>query len=104
MKANQVGQTPDPRAYSEMAESDPHRIAQTAHGAVDRFAEAAMPAAKHVQDKVNASVDSLSDSADRVRQAGVVRAEGLRAMVRDRPLVALATAAAIGLLVARIAR
>lgn len=80
------------------------RVVQGAHVTVDRLAEAATPAIEKLQDHLNASVDSLGDSAGLVEQLGEDGVASLRALVREKPLVAVAAAAALGLLIARLAR
>jgi len=109
MKANQVGQDLSdlsvPAAGSNTdVDSSVERVVQGAHDSVNRMADAAKPAIQQLQDKVNASVDSLGDSADHARKLSEDGAESLRTLVRDRPLVALAAATVVGMLIARLAR
>ncbi len=80
------------------------RVVQGAHETVDRLADAATPAIGKLQDHLNASVDALGDSAGLVEQLGEDGVASLRALVREHPLAALASAAAVGLLIARLSR
>jgi ElaB/YqjD/DUF883 family membrane-anchored ribosome-binding protein len=80
------------------------RVVQGAHSAIDRMAETAAPAVQRLQDGVQAAGDTLSQRASDARDMGDEWAESLRSTVREHPLAALATALAVGVLVARLAR
>lgn len=81
-----------------------HRVVQGAHTAIDRMAETAAPAVQRLQDGVQAAGDTLSQRADDARALGEEWVDSLRGTVREHPLAALATALAVGVLVARLAR
>lgn len=80
------------------------RVVQGAHSAIDRMAETAAPAVQRVQDGVQSASDTLSRKADDARELGDEWAESLRCTVRDHPLAAVATALAVGVLIARLSR
>ena len=80
------------------------RVVQSAHSAIDRLAESATPAVQRVQDGVQAAGDTLSQKAADARELGDEWAESLRSTVREHPIAAVATALAVGVLVARLAR
>jgi len=80
------------------------RVVQGAHSAIDRMAETAAPAVQQLQDGVQAAGESLSQRASDAREMGDEWAESLRSTVREHPLAAVATALAVGVLVARLAR
>lgn len=81
-----------------------NRVVQGAHSAIDRMADTAAPAVQRLQDGVQAASDTLSQRADDARAMGEEWAESLRSTVREHPLAAIATALAVGVLVARLAR
>lgn len=81
-----------------------NRVVQGAHSAIDRMAETAAPTVQKLQDGVQAASDTLSQRADDARAMSEAWAESLRSTVREHPLAAVATALAVGVLVARLAR
>ena len=81
-----------------------NRVVQGAHSAIDRVAETAAPTVQKLQDGVQAASDTLSQRADDAREMSEAWAESLRSTVREHPLAAVATALAVGVLVARLAR
>lgn len=81
-----------------------NRVAQGAHQAIDRLADTAGPAMQRVQDGVQAAGDVLSQRADDVRQLGDEWTESVRTTVREHPIAAIATALAVGVLIARLSR
>jgi ElaB/YqjD/DUF883 family membrane-anchored ribosome-binding protein len=92
-------------AVSNAAQGDVlGRVVQGAHGAIDRLAETAAPAVQKLQDGVQAASETLSQRANDARELGDEWADSLRSTVRDHPLAAIATALAVGVLVARLAR
>lgn len=80
------------------------RVVQGAHNAIDRMAETAAPAVQKLQDGVSAASETLSQRASDARELGDEWIESLRSSVREHPLAAVATALAVGVLVARLAR
>jgi ElaB/YqjD/DUF883 family membrane-anchored ribosome-binding protein len=81
-----------------------NKVVQGAHQAIDRMAETAAPAVQRVQDGVHAASDALSQRAHDARELGDEWCESLRCTVRDNPLTAVATALAVGVLIARLTR
>jgi ElaB/YqjD/DUF883 family membrane-anchored ribosome-binding protein len=73
------------------------RVVQGAHQTIDRLAETAAP---HVQ-RLQQGLDSKSGQ---VREMSDEWTESLRSTVRDNPIAAVATAVAVGLLLARLTR
>lgn len=80
------------------------RAAQGAHATIDRLASQAAPAAQHLQKSLEETGDMLHQRADQAREMGREWTESLRCSVREHPLAAVATALAVGLLVARLSR
>lgn len=80
------------------------RVAQGAHHAVDRFAESSAPHLQRLEEAVSGASVQLKNQARQVRETGDEWTESLRAGVRRNPLVAVATAVAIGALISRITR
>ncbi len=77
---------------------------QRAHDAVDHMADRAAPIARQVGECASAASDVVHAKA---AQLGATRdewAEGLRATVRCNPLVAVAAAVALGVVIARVIR
>lgn len=77
-------------------------VVQGAHSAIDRLAEAAAPAVQRLQDGMSSTGGALSERAGQVRDMGDEWAESLRVTVRENPLAAVATALAVGVLVAKL--
>ena len=81
-----------------------NRVVQGAHHTIDRLAETAAPKVQRLQEGVLGANDKLHERADQVRQVGDEWTESLRCTVRENPLAALATAVAIGVLIAKLTR
>lgn len=92
--------TPDAATRPPAVES----VAQGAHATVDRLADQAAHQTRHLQASVSHAAERLQQRADEWRAAGDEWAECLRATVRENPLGAIATALAIGIMVARLSR
>lgn len=80
------------------------RIVQVAHEAIDRLAGTAAPHVHRLQDQFGLVGETLNVKASDVRATTDEWAESLRGTVRENPLAAMATAVALGLLVARLTR
>jgi len=80
------------------------RVVQGAHAGIDRLAESAGPKLQRLQEGVNAASDVVRTKTAEAREAGEEWVESLRCSVRQRPLTAIAAAAALGVLVARLSR
>ncbi len=81
-----------------------NRVVQGAHHTIDRLAESAAPHVQRLEQGVSSASETLHQRADHVREVGDEWAESLRTTVRENPLAALATALAVGVLIARITR
>ena len=88
------------RAQSEVL----NRVVQGAHHTIDKLAETAAPHVQRLEQGVSSASESLHARADHVREVGDEWAESLRSTVRENPLAAVATALAVGLLIARLTR
>lgn len=78
------------------------RIVRGAHEAVDRLAGSAAPHVQRLQEGMSTANDSLHTRSDDMRVMGDEWAESLRTTVREHPVAAVATALAVGVLVARL--
>ena len=94
-KATQAHQTVDDIARKATEKAGPaiDRVAEAAHQTVDKVAQAAGPAA-----------DWLNDSAERMKQRQDQMISVSRDYIRERPLVTLGVALAVGYLIGRLAR
>lgn len=70
-------------------------VVQGAHATIDRLAQSVEPTVRKLQDGVGARSEHM-------RELGDEWAESLRCTVRDNPLAAVATALALGVLIARL--
>ena len=77
---------------------------QGAHDGIDRFAERAAPTVRQLGERVAAAGDAMQANADRLRDTRDAWAEGVRTTVRDSPLTAIAAAALLGAVIARLTR
>lgn len=75
-----------------------------AHDSIDRLADRAEPAVRQLGESVAAAEDALQAKAVQLREVRDEWVEGLRHTVRSKPLAAIAVAAALGVLLARISR
>ena len=80
------------------------RVVQGAHATIDRLADTAAPHVHRLQDGVATASEALQERADQAWATGDEWAESLRCTVRDNPLAAVATAVAVGVLIARLTR
>jgi ElaB/YqjD/DUF883 family membrane-anchored ribosome-binding protein len=81
-----------------------NRVVQGAHETIDRLADSAAPHVQRLQEGVATANDTLHARAGQMRETGDEWAESLRSTVRENPLAAVATALAVGLIVARLTR
>ena len=81
-----------------------NRVVQGAHHAIDRLADTAGPAVQRVQSGVHAAGEAITQRAHDARDLGDEWAESVRTTVRENPLAAVATALAVGVLIARLTR
>lgn len=101
-----IDAAPDAKPQGEPADvvNRVAQVAHVAHGAIDRVAETAAPAVQRLQDVVRAAGDTLTQRASDARALGDEWTESVRCTVRQHPIAALATALALGVLVARLSR
>jgi|SRR5437867_9337596 len=94
-KASQAHQAVDTAAGKAINTAGPviDRVAQAAHQTVDRVAQVAVPTA-----------DWITQSAQQLKQQQEELITTSRGYIRERPLLAVATALAVGYLIGRIAR
>lgn len=81
-----------------------NQAVQGAHETLDRLADRAAPAVRQLGESVSAAEDALHAKASQWRDTGDEWVEGARGVVRDHPLVAVAAAVAVGMLIARVTR
>lgn len=94
-KASQAHQTVDELARKASDKAGPaiDRVAQAAHQTVDKVAQAAAPVA-----------DWLNDSATRLKQRQDEVIDASRDYIRERPLMTVGVALALGYLIGRVGR
>jgi hypothetical protein len=80
------------------------RVVKGAHETIDRLAETAAPHVRDLQGSVASAKEMFQARGSEACDIGAEWADSLRATVREHPLAALATAIALGVLVARLAR
>jgi ElaB/YqjD/DUF883 family membrane-anchored ribosome-binding protein len=78
------------------------RVVQGAHEAVDRFADKAIPAVERLKGTYSEAADTLKQRADQAVDLKDEWTESLRTAVREHPLAAIATALAVGVIIARL--
>ena len=81
-----------------------NQAARGAHHTIDRLADSAEPAVRQLGERVAAAENALQAKAGQLRETRDEWAESLRGTVRSQPLAAIAVAAALGMLLARITR
>lgn len=81
-----------------------NQAAQGAHDTIDSLASRAAPVMQQLGDSISAAEQALHARAEQLLDKRDTWAEGLRGTVRRHPLAAVATALALGLLIARISR
>ena len=77
---------------------------QGAHDTIDRLADSASPAVRHLGESVSAAGETLHAKTDQLRETRDAWAEGVRTKVRSNPLASIAAALALGAVIARITR
>jgi ElaB/YqjD/DUF883 family membrane-anchored ribosome-binding protein len=80
------------------------QAAQGAHDTIDRLADRAKPIARQLGEQVSAAEDDLQARSIQLRNTKNEWMESARSTVRSNPLVSVAAATALGLLIARITR
>lgn len=77
---------------------------QGAHTTLDRLADRAEPAVRHLGETVTSAEQALHAKTHQLRVTGDAWAEGMRTTVRSNPLVWVAAAFALGAVIVRITR
>lgn len=80
------------------------RVVQGAHQAIDSLAETAAPHVQRLEEGLHSAGGTLHTRVDQAREIGDEWADSLRVTVRENPLAAVATALAVGVLIARLTR
>lgn len=81
-----------------------NRVTESAHSAVDRFADKAGPAVQKLESGVAHASDALHEQAQHLRERGDEWTQSMRETVRQHPLSSVLLAFAVGALVARVTR
>lgn len=81
-----------------------NRAVQGAHEAIDHLADGATPTVQQLDERVSGAQEALHAKTDELRRTGDEWVEGMRGTVRTNPLVSVAAAVALGILIARIIR
>ncbi len=97
-----TGTLPGNAASTASADDIVNRAAETAHRAVDRMAEKAVPAVERVKSGVNEATTMLQARADQLGQLQERWVEDSRNYVREHPFTSVAAALAAGMLLARL--
>lgn len=108
--------TSDTRVHSPEPASEPQNDAATpaagamqtavqgAHATIDRIADGAAPIVHRLGERVSAAEETLHAKALQLRDTGEVWVEGVRTIVRSNPLVCVAAAVTLGVVLAGITR
>jgi ElaB/YqjD/DUF883 family membrane-anchored ribosome-binding protein len=78
------------------------RMVQSAHEAVDRFAEKAAPALEKIRTTMGSATEKLPMSKDELSAMQEEWVSSLRDTVREHPIASLAVAAAAGIVISRM--
>jgi ElaB/YqjD/DUF883 family membrane-anchored ribosome-binding protein len=81
-----------------------NRVVQGAHETIDRLAGTAAPHVHRLHEQVTHAGESLHLNGSDLSAMSDEWANSLRSTVREHPIAAMATALAVGMLVARITR
>ena len=120
---NETTQTDDVRSVPWPTSGQPARLADTsmlpdgddarpdllasaalgAHDTVDRLVDSAAPALEQMAESLSSAGQALEATAGEVRALGDEWAAGVRSAVREHPLLAVAAALSLGVVIARIA-
>ena len=80
------------------------QVVQGAHQTIDRLADSAAPAVRQLGESVAAAGETLHAKTGQLREKRDEWAEGMRSTVRSKPLVSVAAALALGVVISRIVR
>ena len=104
MRVADTSMLPDSEKAAPAAVGLMKQAVQGAHDTIDRLADGAAPAVRQLGESVSAAEDALLMKAEQLRETRDEWVESVRTTVRGNPLVAIAAAATLGALVARITR
>lgn len=97
----------DTSSFNPAARIDPttgfENVVQDVHDTVDKLAEAAAPAVEQLSAAVEGAGSALNAQVDEALALQREWTDALRAAVREHPIAAVLTAAAVGVLVAKLA-
>jgi ElaB/YqjD/DUF883 family membrane-anchored ribosome-binding protein len=96
------GNSAMPGGSSAQGGASMDRMVQSAHEAVDRFAEKAAPALEKLRSTMGSATEKLPMSRDELSAMQEEWVSSLRETVREHPLASLAVAAAAGVLLSRM--
>lgn len=80
------------------------RVVEGAHHTIDKVADTAAPHVQRLQQGMEGANEVLHTRAEQLRTTGDEWTENLRTTVRANPLTAVATALAVGMILARLNR
>ncbi len=80
------------------------RVVQGAHDTIDRLAETAAPHVQRLSEGMSGAGETLQARMGAARDMGDEWTESLRQTVREHPLAAVATALAVGWVIAKLTR
>jgi ElaB/YqjD/DUF883 family membrane-anchored ribosome-binding protein len=81
-----------------------NQVVQKAHDTIDRLADQALPAAQRLTDGVSLAEDTLNAKTTQLRITKQEWIEDVREAVRGNPLISVAAAAALGLVLVHLLR
>lgn len=81
-----------------------NRMEDAAHASIHQAANAAAAQVQQVQDSIQQATDSVHETSRQWRETCEEWTQCARTAVREKPLRSIATALAVGLLIARLAR
>lgn len=77
---------------------------QGAHDTIDRLANGAAPAVQQLGEKAAAAEDAMREKTDQLRETRDEWVDSVRTTVRQKPLMSVAAALALGAMIGRITR
>jgi ElaB/YqjD/DUF883 family membrane-anchored ribosome-binding protein len=97
MSASSLQSNPAPREAVD-------KVVQGAHNTIDRLATTAAPHVQKFQETLVNAGANLNSKAETLKAKGDEMTQSLRVTVRENPLAAVATALAVGMVIARLSR
>ncbi len=102
--AREASLPPITQAQPAAADDPLKRVVQGVHTSIDRLADSAAPRGRQLEATVANAEAALQAKTDQILETRDKWSENLRTTVREKPLMAVAAALAIGALIARITR